>query len=230
MTVGSNVGQSGCTVPTCGLRWITTVPPVVLERWPVCDRHHNGKFTSVATWRGIFGPIEYEGATYSLRAHEFRKFIELPRRTNQSFELALDIDPCETQDLAALKQNDWELVDPLTVAQTPQGYQAYVQTSKAEFGVAKNMYVKTGGGWISDRTVCYLASGRPALVQDTGLRELFSDANGLLLFSNIDEAVEGIERIARDYDRHARAARQLAEKHFDSDKVLSRLLREVNAV
>ncbi len=230
VTVGSNVGQSGCTVPTCGLRWITTVPPVVLERWPMCDQQHNGKFTSVVTWRGIFDPIEYEGATYGLRVHEFRKFIVLPSRTNQSFELALDIDPCETHDLAALKQNDWNLVDPLTVSQTPQDYQAYVQSSKGEIGVAKNMYVKTGGGWISDRTVCYLASGRPALVQDTGLRELFSNADGLLLFSNMDEAVEGVERIARDYDRHAKAARQVAEEHFDSDKVLSRLLREVNVV
>jgi hypothetical protein len=229
VTVGSNVGRSDCTVPTCGLPWIPTVPPVVLERWHASGRPHNGKFTSVVTWRGIFGPIEYQGDTYGLRVHEFRKFIELPQRTGEAFELALDIDPCETQDLAALEHNDWVLANPAEVARTPDSYQDYVQSSKAEFGVAKSMYVKTRGGWISDRTVCYLASGRPALVQDTGLLEQFSDQEGLVLFSNMEEAVDGVARIARDYEIHAKAARQIAEVHFDSDKVLSRLLREVNA-
>jgi hypothetical protein len=228
VTVGTNVGQPECTVPTCGLSWLATVPPVVLEQWPLCPPWDDGKFTSVVSWRGIFAPIENQHTTYGLRVHEFRKFMELPGRTSQSFELALDIHPDETQDLSLLEQNGWHPVDPASVTSTPQDYQAYIQASKAEFGVAKNMYVKTRGGWISDRTVCYLASGKPALVQDTGIREMYAPNEGLVVFSNMDEAVEGVERICRDYDAHCRAARRVAEEHFDSDKVLSRLLRELD--
>jgi hypothetical protein len=228
VTIGANVGRTDCTVPTCGLRWIATVPPVVLDQWPPCAPRDDGKFTSIITWRGVFGPIEYQGTTYGLRVHEFRKFMELPGRTSQAFELALDIHPDETQDLALLEQNRWGLVDPAIVAGAPHDYRSYIQRSKAEFGVAKNMYVKTRGGWISDRTVCYLASGKPALVQETGIRELYPTREGLLVFCNLDEAVEGVERICLDYDAHCRAARRLAEEHFDSDKVLSRLLRELD--
>jgi hypothetical protein len=105
VTVGTNVGGSGCIVPTCGLKWISTVPSVVLDNWPMIAPQDDGKFTSVVTWRGIFGPIEFQGSTYGLRVHEFRKFIELPRQSVQPFELALDIHPSETADLAALERN-----------------------------------------------------------------------------------------------------------------------------
>jgi hypothetical protein len=224
VTVGTNVGRSECTVPTCDLNWISTVPPVVLDNWPMIVPQDGGKFTSVVTWRGIFGPIEFQGSTYGLRVHEFRKFIELPRRSEQPFELALDIHPSETADLAALTRNGWQLVDPASVTLSPHDYQRYIQASKAEFGVAKNMYVKTRGGWISDRTVCYLASGKPVLIQDTGIHELFPVGEGVLLFSNSDEAADGVEKICRDYAAHCRSARRVAEQYFDSDKVLSRLL------
>jgi hypothetical protein len=224
VTVGTNVGRSGCTVPTCDLNWISTLPPVVLDKWPMIAPQEGGQFTSVVTWRGVFGPIEFQGSSYGLRVHEFRKFIELPRRTAQPFELALDIHPSETADLAALTQNGWQLVDPASVTRTPHDYQTYIQASKAEFGVAKNLYVKTRGGWISDRTVCYLASGKPVLIQDTGIRELLPVGEGVLLFSNFDEAADGVEKICRDYDEHCQSARQVAEQYFDSDKVLSRLL------
>jgi len=224
VTVGSSVSRPDCNVPTCDLNWIPTVPPVVLDEWPMIAPQDGGEFTSVVTWRGIFGPIEFQGSTYGLRVHEFRKFIELPQRTQQSFELALDIHPSETADLAALKCNGWQLVEPETVTRTPHDYQKYIQNSKAEFGVAKSLYVKTHGGWISDRTVCYLASGKPVLIQDTGIRELLPIGEGVLLFSNFEEAAGGVERICRDYAAHCQAARRVAEEHFDSDKVLPRLL------
>jgi hypothetical protein len=225
-TVGMNVGRPECAVPTCGIRWITTPPPVVLDQWPHCNTQHAGRFTSVATWRGIYGPVEYQGQTYGLRVHEFRKFVDLPRRTRERFELALDIHPDETRDLAQLRENQWQLVDPAAVVRTPNDYRTYIEQSKAEFGVAKNMYVQTRSGWISDRTVCYLASGRPALVQDTGIRGHFPD-EGLLTFSTVEEAAEGVERIGADYERQARAARRVAQEHFDSDKVLGRLLERL---
>ena len=226
-TVGLNVGSDGSTVPTCGLPWMPTLPPVVLDHWPAAHGAPNLPFTSVCTWRGVFGPVDFRGRTYGLRVHEFRKFIELPRAAGCQFQLALDIDARDGRDITLLGSNDWQLVDPSSVVRTPRAYQRYIQNSAAEFGVAKQMYVATRGGWISDRTVCYLASGRPALVQDTGLRDRLPTGEGLIVYSNMEEAVEGVERIRRDYARHARAARGIAEEFFDSDKVLSRLLQSV---
>ena len=230
VTIGLNVGRPGCGVPTCGLKWVTTPQPVVLERWPVAPPAPPGvgAFTTVASWRGPFGPIEYGGKTYGLRVHEFRRFVDLPRRTGRRFELALDIHPDETRDLALLDANGWARADPRAVAGTPRRYQAYVAGSGAEFMVAKNLYVETRGGWFSDRSICYLAAGRPVLVQDTGLKGLYPTGEGLVTFGTPDEAAEGVRAIDTDYARHAKAARAVAEEFFDSDKVLTRLLRELN--
>jgi len=166
--------------------------------------------------------------------HEFRKFAALPKianlkseTSNFRFEMAMDIHSAETKDIALLNENGWTLVDPKIVARDPQAYQTYVQSSAAEFMVAKNMYVATRGGWFSDRTICYLASGKPALVQDTGLADLYPTGEGLLTFSALDEAAAGVEAIRRDYSKHAAAARRIAEEHFDSDKVLKNLLAKL---
>jgi hypothetical protein len=209
-------------VPTCGIEWVTTPQPVVLEHWPARD---GGEwFTSVVTWRGAFSPIEYQGKTYGLRVHEFRKFAALPRLSGRPFQLALDIHPSDAKDLALLADNGWTLVDPAAAAGDPWVYQDYIRGSKAEFVAAKNMYVQTASGWLSDRSLCYLASGKPVLAQDTGFTELYPTGAGLLAFTTLDEALAGVEELSRDYARHARAARGLAEDCFDSDKVLGRLL------
>ncbi|HEX6960341.1 MAG TPA: glycosyltransferase [Lacipirellula sp.] len=229
LTVGLNVGGESSLVPTCGLNWTATPPPVALDYWPAQPPRPGLPFTSVCTWRGIFGPIEYQGRTWGLRVHEFRKFMELPLATGGAFQLALDVDARDARDLRALNSNGWQLVDPRDAVQSPHDYQRYIQRSGAEFGVAKQMYVDTRGGWISDRTVCYLASGKPALVQDTGIRDKLPTGEGLLVFTTMEEAVEGVERIRRDYALHARAARRIAEEYFDSDKVLDRLLQNIAA-
>jgi hypothetical protein len=153
--------------------------------------------------------------------------MELPRRSRQRFELALDIHQNDCRDLELLAENGWTLVDPMLVCNSPDDYRTYIQGSTAELGIAKNMYVETRGGWISDRTVCYLASGKPALIQDTGIRDLYPTGEGLVVFSDMDEALDGVERICRDYERHAKAARRIAEQYFDSEKVLGRLLNEL---
>jgi hypothetical protein len=223
VTIGENIGQPGCTVPTCGLDWITTPQPVVLEHWPVAADGGNA-FTTVASWRGAYGPVEYRGEVYGLRVHEFRKFAELPRRTGRDFRLALDIHPADARDVGMLRSNGWVLDDPRVIAGDPWAYQAYIRGSRAEFMVAKNMYVRSGSGWFSDRSICYLASGRPVLTQDTGLAGLYPTGEGLLTFRTPEEAAAGAEAIAADYPRHARAARAIAEARFDSDKVLGRLL------
>jgi hypothetical protein len=224
-TVGENVGTPACPIPTGGIRWRPVRQPVVLDHWPVSEE--GDRFTTVATWRGPYGPVQHGGKTFGLKVHEFRKFIELPERVPQTFEVALDIYPAEEKDLNLLRDHGWRLVDPRVAASDPATFRRYVQGSGAEFSVAQGVYVETESGWFSDRTVRYLASGKPALVQDTGFGRNYPVGEGLLAFRTLEQAVAGVERISRDYERHCRAARALAEEYFDSDKVLGRFVEEV---
>jgi len=228
-TIGENIGTADCPIPTNGLRWRPIRQPVVLKDWPVVRAGQQERFTTVASWRGAYGPVQSGGRTYGLKVHEFRKFLPLPRKVAAPsvFEIALDIDPSDSKDLAALCENRWCITDPRAVAGAPAAFRRYVQESGAEFSVAQGIYVDTNSGWFSDRTVRYLASGKPALVQDTGFSKNYPVGEGLVPFHTLEEAAEGAERIVRDYDRHCRAARALAEGYFDSDKVLGGLLEEV---
>ena len=210
-TVGENVGRGDCAIPTDGIEWRPTRPPVVLDDWPQANGGFD-RFTTVATWRTA------RVGGYGVKLDEFRKFASLPRRVEHPFELALAIHPAEEPDLALLDENGWRVVDP------PEDFRAYVQRSGAEFSVAQGVYVETRSGWFSDRTARYLASGKPALVQDTG--SPVPSGEGLLTFTTLEEAAAGADAIARDHERHARAARALAEEHLDSDRVLTRLLED----
>ncbi|MEA2424571.1 MAG: hypothetical protein QOH13_981 [Thermoleophilaceae bacterium] len=225
VTVGRNVGAADCGVPTCGLRWLTISPPVALDHCPAVDG--GADFTSVGSWRGPYDRIEYEGKSLGLRAHEFRKFFDLPRRVDARFRLALEIDPSDTADLDQLRAAGWQLVDPRDVAADPAAYMGFVQGSCAEFTVAKGIYTELRTGWIGDRSACYLASAKPALVQDTGLAGHYPLGEGLLAFSTLEEAAAGAEEILRDYPRHAKASRRIAETHFDARIVLGRLIEEL---
>ena len=226
VTVGGRVGEPDCQIPTCGLDWIRTLPPVELSEWPA-GNGGGDRFTSVATWRGAFGPIEYQGQTYGLRVHEFRRFADLPARTSARFEVALDIDDADAPDRERLEQGGWVLADPREAAGDPWRYRAYVQGSAAEVTIAKNLYVDTRSGWFSDRSACYLASGRPVLAQDTGLEGIVPYGEGLLVFSTPEEAVAGVEEISGDLERHGRAAREIAEEHLAAQRVLPRLLEDL---
>jgi hypothetical protein len=223
VTVGLSVGQADCAVPTCGREWITTLPPVVLGEWPTAGKVAYDAFTTVANWRG-YGSVEYRGVFHGQKAHSLRPLIDLPSRTGEHFVLALAIDPGEERDLTALRANGWELLEPTSVAGTPNAYRRFVQGSKAEFGIAKSGYVVSRSGWFSDRSACYLASGRPAIAQDTGFARHLPTGEGLFCFSTIGDVASAIGRINRDYGRHSRAARAIAVEHFDSDRVLNQLL------
>jgi hypothetical protein len=225
VTVGRNVGSDRCGVPTCGLRWLTVPHPVVLDRCPVVDGGEG--FTSVGSWRGPYDAIDYEGRRLGLRAHEFRKLVALPGRVDASFRVALEIDEADEADLRLIREHGWQLVDPRSVAGDPAAYLRFVQGSRAEFTVAKELYVELRTGWLGDRTACYLASGKPALVQDTGLADHYPLGEGLVAYSTLDDAVDGAERILTGYPDHARAARRLAEEELDSRIVLGRLLEEL---
>jgi hypothetical protein len=233
---GEDVGLDGHThyvsvgrlVPASGHDWIHTLPPVVLEHWPLAERVEIDAFTTVANFRG-YGSIEHEGVRYGQKAHSLRPLLELPRLSAERFALALDIHPDEP-DLAALQEHGWELLDPHRVAGTPDRYASFVRGSKAELGIAKEGYVVSGCGWFSDRSAAYLASGRPVVAQDTGFGESLPTGAGLFAFSDADGAVAAIEALRFDYGRHSRAARAIADEYLDSRRVLTRLLREVGAL
>jgi hypothetical protein len=226
VTIAENIGEPSCRIPTCGLDWITTRQPVVLSQWPA-SRVAGSRFTTIASWRGTYSPLVQDGRRYGLRVHEFRRFIELPRVSRQRFELALAIGAEERDDLRLLDANGWRLADPATVAGDPWDYRRYIEGSLAEFTVAKGMYVHAKSGWFSDRSICYLASGKPVVAQDTGLDALYPTAEGLLTFEDPGDARAAVEEVGGNYARHARAARDLAESWFDSDKVLRRLLSKL---
>ena len=222
-TVGLALGTPGCAVPTCGRDWIPTLPPVVLDRWPVAEALERDALTTVANWRG-YGSIEHEGVLYGQKAHSLRRLVDLPRRTPQRLELALAIHEGEQPDLAALAEHGWRLVDPVEAAGTPERYRRFVQGSKAELGIAKSGYVASRCGWFSDRSACYLASGRPVIAQETGFSAHLPTGEGLFAFETAEDVLAAIDALRSGYERHRRAARALAEEHLDSDAVLTRLL------
>ena len=216
-TFGANIGTPACPVPTGPFAWRPTWQPVTLDQWraatPPGDR-----FTTVMTWRTeSFADVDGN------KDREFLAYLDLPSRTEQRFELAVN-GPYEL-----LGAHGWAPVDAMAVSRTPGAYRSFIQGSKAEFGVAKHAYVATRSGWFSDRTECYLAAGRPALVQDTGWTAHLPHGEGLLAFSTPEEALAGIEAINAEYARHAAAALDIAREHFEAGHVLSRLLEEACA-
>ena len=229
-TIGEAIGTPNCSIPTGDIHWQTTRQPVVLDQWPVSERGDPERFTTVAGWRDSYGPLEYEGQILGLKVHEFRKFIKLPELVSQVCEIALDIHPNDRKDLELLRQYGWEIKNPRKLVPGPESFRKYVQGSGAEFSVAKEVYIKTNSGWFSDRTVRYLASGKPVLVQDTGFSRVYPVGEGLLTFSNLEDAIAGANSISREYVQHCHAARSLAEEWFDSDKVLGVLVEQAGVL
>lgn len=226
VTIGHQIGEEGCDIPTCGRDWIKTNQPIVLSEWPVADQVERDAFTTVGNWRA-YGSAERNGVFYGQKAHSTRELMELPKRSREKFAGAFAIYPGDDKDIADLRSNNWNLLDPAEVAGTPDDYRRFIRGSKGELGIAKSGYVKSGCGWFSDRSACYLASGRPVVAQETGFSRHLPTGEGLLAFSSADEAAASVEEVTRNYERHSRASRKIAEELFDSDKVLSRLLESV---
>ena len=216
-TFGANIGTPASDVPGAGFTWHKTWQPVVTGQWR-SPRPPGDRFSTVMTWR-----IESFTDVDGNKDREFMKFIDLPSRTPHRFELAIN----GPQTL--LRQHGWDTVDAMAVSRTPWQYRDFIQNSKGEFGVAKHAYVAHRSGWFSDRTECYLAAGRPALVQDTGWSAHLPTGEGLLSFSTPQEALDGLDRIASDYDRHARRAVEIAGDCFDANRVLPRLIEAAGA-
>jgi hypothetical protein len=228
VTVGLGIGRPTCRIPTLDREWITTPQPIVLAHWPYAEVEHNGALTTIANFRG-YGSVEHEGEFWGQKVHSLRELIDLPKRVDERFLLALAIHPAETRDLEALHANGWELVDPGEVASTPQRYREFIQGSYAEFGLAKSGYVRSRSGWFSDRSICYLASGRPVIAQDTGFPEHLPTGDGLIAFTSVDDVRAACAEVRSRYEHHRRAARELAEEIFASERVLTNLIAAIDA-
>lgn len=223
-SVGRNVGTRASTVPTMGKRWRPMFDPVVLDLFPVRPVLVDAPFTTIMTWQP-YDAIEYEGRVYSAKDLEFMKFLDLPRRTSVPLEVALSADqaPVET-----LRKAGWRIQDPLVATETWDSFRDYVAASRGEFTVCKNYYVATSSGFFSDRSAVYLASGRPVVMQDTGLEGHLPRGRGLFTVQSVEQAADAIERIANDYERHSRWAHEVAADCLDVCKVLPRFLDEIS--
>jgi hypothetical protein len=226
-SVGECVGKY---LPDTGHRWHPTKYPIVMSEW-LSSRTHENKFTTVMNWTS-YDSITYHGQTYGQKDVEFAKFTSLPQKIQTTLEIALHKPhvtwPSNNEGaptpLEVLRNLGWRIVDSTEVCPDFSSYRQYIQRSQGEWSVAKNGYVVGKSGWFSCRSGCYLAAGRPVIVQDTGFSEVLPVGEGVLPFSTLEEAEEAIREVQGNYDRHAKAARDLADAYFDSDKVMNRLI------
>jgi glycosyltransferase involved in cell wall biosynthesis len=225
-TYGAHLGRTDCPIPLSGIDWRPTRPPVEVDLWPA-PQGEPECFTSIASWDNHGKDIEYGGATYLWSKHvNFLRFLDLPeRRPETCFRMA--ILPPEDAVRRQVEGHGWRLIDPRPVSADIDRYRDFIAGSRGEFTVAKDIYVRTHSGWFSDRAVCYLASGRPVITMRTGFDRLYPVGDGLFDFANHDEAAAAIDAIAGDYQRHSRAAREIAGDYFAGEQVVGALLAEI---
>jgi hypothetical protein len=222
LTYGENVGQTGSSMPTAGHRWFPTRQPIVLDFWSTSPPSNDAPYTTIVNWTPM--PDQYfEGRVYGQKDREFSIFFDLPRRTGERMEIAVN-GPAPVK--KRLEHGGWALSEPCVVASDPWTYQGFIRRSRGEFCVAKHGYVSTRCGWFSDRSCAYLASGRPVVLQDTGFSTNLPCGEGLIAFNTFDEAVGGLQAISAAPERHSYAARHIAEVYFDSAVVLNDLLEK----
>lgn len=224
---GAKIGKLDCRIPYDGIEWLPTVPPVVPEIWDCGENRSDAPFTTIANW-SAYGETIYQGDHYGQKNEEFLRLLELPSYCSQKLELALSGKDAEIGEIVKpLVAAGWLVRDGKEISANLSTYKTYVSSSKGEFSVAKHAYVKTRSGWFSDRSVCYLAAGRPVILQDTGFSDWLSTEYGVLAFSSLQEAVDRIEHVNANYPKHCLAARELAEQIFSYKVVLPRILKEV---
>jgi hypothetical protein len=208
-----------------GLGWAATRQPICISEWGG-DGSSNGRFTTIMNWTS-YKPIKYKGDLYGQKDIEFAHFMDLPRSVpGVQLELAINAGKTRRTPKNLLQSKGWILADPDEVCPDMDSYRDYILNSKAEWSVAKNAYVTGNSGWFSERSACYLAAGKPVVVQDTGFSDVLPVGEGILAFTSMEEAVKRIREVENNYEQHSRAARAIAEEYFDSDKVLSALLEE----
>jgi len=227
VTYGENYGASDCGVPLNGIQYGKTRQPIDLDLWPMAYDPAAPYFTTIGNYRHAGNDVTYRGETYRWsKHHEWEKFIDLPQRSPQPFELAMMVQ--DPEDAKLLATHGWQVVSPFTMSLDVFGtYPAYIRQSRAEFTVAKDQNIRLRSGWFSERDACYLASGKPVVAQDTGFGNILPTGEGLFAFTTIAEALAAIETINADYQRHCKAARALAEEYFATQRVAARLLTDL---
>ena len=222
-TFGENYGEKGCTIPIDGFSWLPTRQPVVMELWNNVGTQNNGKWTTVMQWDS-YKTQRWKGKAYGMKSKSFDEFIELPQKCSEKFELALGSNSAPNEMLTSF---GWQIINPLLITKTPYSYQDYIKKSKGEWSVAKHGYVSANSGWFSERTLNYMASGKPVVVQETGFSEFLPVGEGLLSFSTKEEATEALLKVNTDYNKHCKTARQIVNDYFGSRSVLQSLLDRI---
>jgi hypothetical protein len=240
VTYGENIGSADCPVPVPPRLRAKTRQAVLLDLWQAGPPSKK-EFTTVGNWQQEGREVKYRGKSYHWSKHlEFLKFVDLPQRTNQPLELAMNLADAQTIKHGAgevvralgvtvdarhtLESNGWKLADTHALTTDPWPYRDYVQASRGEFTVARDLHVRLRSGWFSERSACYLASGRPVITQDTGFGTVLPTGVGLFAFNTMDEILAAIETINSDYEKHSRGARAIAEEYFKAETVLADVL------
>ncbi len=225
-TYAENIGQHDCAIPTERFHWQTTRPPVVVDWWETLAPPEDPRFTTVLNWDTSGHELEWRGQRYRWRKdHQFERLAGLPSRVTTPLELA--IAHIGDGDADALRAVGWRITSAKALA-APDVYRDYIRSSCGEFSVAKDYYTLPRTGWFSDRSVCYLAAGRPVVLQSTGFEKFVPTGLGLFAFTNLDEAAAALEAITADYATHSAAAQDIAREHFAAEKVLAKLLARLN--
>jgi hypothetical protein len=222
-SIGETVGKPGAKFSDCGVRWHFTPPPVYLPAWPVTKAPSSGPYTTVTNWWGEYEVDKGEMINNEKRT-EFLEYLDLPSRTHAPLELAIYHEEGRCSDMPLMREHGWSARPASEVSDTPQAYRKYIQDSRGEFSCAKRSCMHFANAWISDRTLCYLASGRPAVVQHTGVSSFLPDAEGLFRFRGTEEAARYLDLVESDHEHQSGLARELAERYFDAEKVAARVI------
>lgn len=224
-TTGETVGTPEARFPDCGIPWVHIHPAVSLEHWPRAFDPRHRSMTTVSGWNSKDWVIDETENYENTKRIAFLQFKELPGLTPQPLELALFLrTAADARERELMERHGWSIRPSREVAGSPELYRAYIQDSRGEFSCAKTSCMRFQNAWVSDRTLCYLASGKPVVVQDTGPSRYLPDAEGMFRFSTSEQAVAAVAAVNADYERQSRAARALAERHFDAKQVAARIL------
>jgi hypothetical protein len=244
-STGETAGTPGARFPDCGLNWVRIRPLVCLEWWPYRYDPACSCFSTVSGWWAEEWVTDLKTFCFeNTKRASFLQFADLPKRTHQPLQLALSMGEgvgqknlpsnaaalCQTdywgdgQDRERLIKHGWQICLAQEVAGSPQDYQNYIGQSRGEFSCAKPSCMYFQNAWVSDRTLCYLASGKPVVVQHTGPSAYLPSGEGMFRFSSHEEAIQAFATINANYKQHCHSAREIAEAFFDAKPILTRVL------
>lgn len=229
MTYAENIHADDCLIPDVQLNWRITRPVVAMSAWSDIRDHHppaDASFTTVMTWNYFGGDLIHDGVTYDAKATEYARFCDLPRRTDT--RLALAVGGYHTP-ADQIRADGWRLIDARAISRTPAAYRRFIAQSAGEWSIAKNVYVAMRTGWFSTRTACYLAAGRPAVIQETGWSKSIPSGDGVIAFETMEQAITDLEDARAHYARHRDAAHAIARDYLAADRVLPAMIEAIYA-